>query len=76
MKERANFYATNLYLNPEVYDEGKADAYRQGYIHGAEDTAKIIKSRIEYWFKNIGPFVFPEDDETLEDLMSYIDKDE
>lgn len=39
---------------------------------GYEACEKEMIEKIEYWFHNIGPFVFPEDDDTLKSLLDYI----
>jgi len=57
IENRAECCAVNLYLNPEVYNEDKAEAYEKGFIHGAEtqrlvdiDKAyKLFSDRIALW---------------------------
>lgn len=42
--------------------------FRFAYSKGSEETIK----EVETWFREKGPFVFPEDEETLQDLLKYL----
>lgn len=36
-REKAKLYSTNLYLNPETYNEDKAEGYENGFIDGFKE---------------------------------------
>lgn len=49
IKDKAETNAVNLWLNPETYNEDKADGYMQGYIDGATEQKKIDIEKACKW---------------------------
>ena len=41
IRERAETQAVNLYLNPDVYNEDRAEGYKHGYTNGAAEQKQI-----------------------------------
>lgn len=68
LREKAEEYQTRIEnCNPsaEAYD------FESAYFKGATDVIE----RVDKWFRNEGPFVFPEDEDTLQDLIKKLQKD-
>lgn len=44
------------------------NCFRYAYSKGCEETLE----RVEEWFRTKGPFVFPEDEGTLQSLLTFL----
>lgn len=66
IQEKAEAYNKQI-----TNDIAKSDALRNAYLTGAND----IIHRVKHWFEHEGPFVFPEDDDTLNDLLQKLKMD-
>lgn len=44
------------------------NCFRYAYTRGCEE----ITAKVEEWFRTKGPFVFPEDENTLQRLLNYL----